>query len=241
MSLNSNSVGRQALAWGVHVLTASGVIYGLLAVLAIERNQARTAMLWLGFALFVDAFDGTLARLARVSEVLPRFDGAVLDLVIDYLTFVFAPALIIYRFTPLPEGLALFTAASILFCSLYHYSNRDLKTPDYYFVGFPALWNVVAFYLLVLTPSPWVSFSVILVLNLLTFTAVKCVHPFRVQTWRSVTIPVTVLWGAANMVLLTQLPTPAGWLVGVSLVGLIYFMAISLWRTVRGPATGAHS
>ena len=130
---------RKAKAWSVHAVTASGVILGMLALLALIEGRAESCLLWLGLALLVDGLDGTLARKYDVKVVLPHFDGSTLDLVIDYLTYVFIPAIFVYRFIPLPEYTLLLSVGVILLSSLFCFCNVNMKSKDNYFVGFPAL------------------------------------------------------------------------------------------------------
>ena len=126
----------------------------LLALTAIDRGEWRLALLWLLAALAVDGVDGTLARLARVKEHAPRIDGEAFDLIVDYLNYVFVPAIFICRAGLVPAALALPLAAAILLSSVYVFVRRDMKTKDNYFRGFPALWNVVALYLFAAQPGP---------------------------------------------------------------------------------------
>ena len=131
-------------AWGAHGFTATGVVTAFLATLALLENQPTHCLMWLGVALIVDGLDGALARKVNVQSVLPSFDGSILDLVIDYLTYVFIPALFIYRYIPLPDYTLLLTVSLILVSSLFCFCNVNMKSKDNYFVGFPAAWNVVA-------------------------------------------------------------------------------------------------
>lgn len=134
-------------AWAVHAFSASGAVLALLAVAAVFDHRWTDTMLWLFAALVVDGIDGTFARAARVKELASRVDGDVLDLVIDYLNYVFVPTLFMLEARLLPDVLALPLAALVQLSSLYVFARRDMKTVDNYFRGFPALWNVVALYL----------------------------------------------------------------------------------------------
>ncbi|MBN1205666.1 MAG: hypothetical protein JXB05_12175 [Myxococcaceae bacterium] len=234
MTRDSFNLGRRVLAWSIHLFTASGAVYGLLAVLAIERREPTPALLWLGLAMFVDAVDGTIARAVRVNEVLPRFDGRTLDLIIDYFTCVIIPAYFIHQFVPLPEGARLLCAAAILVSAQIHYGDRDAMTADHYFVGFPAEWNMVAFYLFAFQLTPWASLAIIALFCALTLLKVYCVHPFRVQELRRVTIAVTLIWGAVNVLILLQHPAPSPWLKGASVITLLYLGWRGALRTMRG-------
>ena len=145
-------IHRRVAAWAVHLLTASGVCWGLLALEAVYAGRFRFALGWLGVALAVDGIDGALARRLRVAEVAPEIDGALLDNLVDYLNYVFVPAVLIYRAGVLPGDLALPSAAAICTVSAFQFVHREAKTADA-FRGFPSYWNVVAAYLLLLEMS----------------------------------------------------------------------------------------
>jgi len=223
----------KAKAWSVHAVTASGVILGLLALLAVLDGRPQVCLLWLGAALLVDGLDGTLARKFDVKVVLPHFDGSTLDLVIDYLTYVFIPAIFVYRFIPLPEYTLLLSVGVILLSSLFCFCNLNMKSKDNYFIGFPAAWNVVIVYLYLLDFAPWLSFVTILVLAGLTLTKMKFLHPFRVKQFMPLNIGVTLLWMAVCALLIMQYPLNQTWLLLVWGLTTAYFVAICLWRTVR--------
>lgn len=233
-----------AAAWAVHAFTTSGIVLGFLALLAILEGDRIAVFIWLGLALFVDGIDGTLARRVKVREMTPQFDGATLDNVIDFFNYVAVPAMMVYWFDFVPQGWATASAAAIMAVSCYTFANLDLKTSDYYFAGFPAVWNVVVLYFHILQTDPWLNLGVIAICCVLTFVPWKYVHPFRVRAWRNVTVPMTVLWAATSFRLV--LIDPAGrsisdtsplvfWLwVGASL----YFVALSVWRSVRPEPEG---
>ncbi len=228
-----------AAAWAVHAFTASGIVLGFLALLAILEGDRVGVFIWLGLALFVDGIDGTLARHLRVQELTPQFDGTTLDNVIDYFNYVAVPAMMIYWFGFVPAGTEPYAAAAIMAVSLYTFANLGVKSRDYYFVGFPALWNLVVLYFHVMQSPPWVNLAIIALFCVLTFVPWKYVHPFRVRDWRKVTLPVTVLWAATSVRLVLIDPeaekaieaSPAVfWLwVGAS----VYFLVLSVWRTLR--------
>jgi phosphatidylcholine synthase len=233
-----------AKAWAVHAFTASGAVLGFLAVLATLEGDRLAAFLWLGVALLVDGIDGALARKARVREVTPQVDGATLDNVIDYFTYVFIPALMIYRFGMVPGGWwSVVAPAAIMGVSTYTFANTGMKSHDYYFVGFPAVWSLVVLYFHILQTGQWTNLAVIGLCGALTFVPWKYVHPLRVRDWRRVTIPVTVLWAATSLRLVLVDPEGGAkvreasplvfWLwCGASL----YFAALSAWRSLRPAA-----
>lgn len=228
-----------AMAWAVHAFTASGIVLGFLAFVAILENDKTAVFLWLGLALFVDGIDGTLARKVKVREITPQMDGTTLDNVIDYFNYVAVPAMMVYWFGFVPDGWATVTAAAIMAVSCYTFANTSMKTSDYYFSGFPAIWNVPVLYFHILQTSPWTNLIVLAICGVLTFIPLKFVHPFRVLDWRGVTIPMTVLWAATTLRLVLISPDTASaqeaspvffWLWVMS---SIYFAALSLWRSFR--------
>lgn len=223
----------EAKAWSVHAVTASGVILALLALLAVLDGRPQVCLLWLGLALLVDGLDGTLARKFDVKGVLPHFDGSTLDLVIDYLTYVFIPAIFVYRFIALPEYSLLLAVGVILLSSLFCFCNLNMKSQDNYFVGFPAAWNVVIVYLYLLDFAPWLSLATILLLSGLTLSKMKFLHPFRVKQLMPLNIGVTLLWMAVSAVLIVQYPLNQAWLLLIWGLASVYFVGICLWRTAR--------
>lgn len=231
------SPGAYAAAWGVHLFTSLGVVIAFLSLLAIERGEPREALLWLLLALGIDGIDGSLARAAHVRQRLPRIDGEALDLVIDYLTFVFLPVLFIWRGGYLPGSLAMPLCAAILSSSLYVFARRDMKTDDGYFRGFPAVWNVVAFYFFVLAPGPPAAAITVAALLIMTFAPVHVVHPFRVTEYRPVLVSLAMLWMLATPALLIEsldegIRTA---LATLSLGSALALIAVGLLRTARGP------
>lgn len=226
----------KAVAWAVHAFTGIGVVLALLALLAVERGAFEEALAWLAAALLVDGVDGTLARAAHVKTRLPRIDGAVLDLIIDYLTYVFVPALMIVRAELVPAEWAPALAAAILVSSLYVFARADMKTEDNYFRGFPALWNVVAFYLYVAQPGE--TFGGVLVTSLVvaTFAPIHFVHPFRVRNYGRFLPILALVWAAATAALLWPgwSEDARSWLFLASSATGLTLIALGLWRSVRG-------
>lgn len=227
---------RVAAAWLVHLFTASGVVIALLALEATYRGEWRMALLWFLAALAVDGVDGTLARWARVKEHVPRIDGEAFDLIVDYLNYVFVPAIFICRAGLVPEALALPLAAAILLSSVYVFVRRDMKTSDNYFRGFPALWNVVALYLFVAQPGPAAGAVVVAALAVMSFAPVRFVHPFRVRDYQPLLLISTFLWTIATLALLWP-----GWSPGTTRLWLWasyasagVLLALGLVRTLRG-------
>ena len=223
------------LAWSVHLLTATGAVLAMLALAATVRGDEHLAFVLLFAALVVDGVDGTFARLLRVKQVEPRIDGDALDLVIDYLTYVFVPAFLHWHGDYLPEPLAPWLAGLILLSSLYTFARTDMKTPDGYFRGFPALWVVVAFYLSTLRPDPAVASAVIGLLAAATFAPIYVAHPFRVRDYGAWLPALAILWAASTAALLVP-GLAAQWqrpLLGVSLASAAVLVVLGLWRSFR--------
>ena len=220
-------------AFGVHAFTAFGAVLGFLALVAAAEHRWADAFGWLGIALIVDGLDGPLARRLHVKDTLPRFSGEHLDLVIDYLTYVVVPAYIIYAAQLVPMGLGVVTAALILLTSLYHFSDSQSKTEDGFFVGFPALWNVVALYGFIFPVPPPVAFAVLLLLVALTFFPFKWIHPVRVKRLRPLTFCVMGLWSAATVATLLQ-GFPGSLAIKATIaLATVYLIAIGIARSLR--------
>ncbi len=223
-------------AWAIHAFTASGLIPALLAIDALMKGNPKASLLWLGLALLIDGLDGPLARRFEVTRYTPRFDGAILDLVIDYLTYTAIPALMIWYLQLVPEGYGLAAASYIMITALYCFGNRDMKTDDNYFSGFPATWNLVVLYFILLGSDPWMNLAIIGALGILTFVPLKFVHPFRVTRFRLLTIFMTATWSFSSLWLIvsaTEQPLlktdPAAF--GAWLFSSFYFFGLSAYRT----------
>jgi phosphatidylcholine synthase len=202
--MNINKINTDKIAaWAVHGFTASGAVLGFLAIISILNNDLVGAFLWLGLALLIDGIDGTLARKIGVLDKTPNIDGSTLDNVIDYLNYVIIPALMIYWFQMVPNGWEIILPAGMFAVSLYTFANMNMKTNDYYFSGFPAVWNIVVLYFYILNTHPIINVIVILLLFIFTFIPIKFVHPLRVKKIRNLTIFCTVLWSATTLKLVT--------------------------------------
>jgi phosphatidylcholine synthase len=185
---------------------------------------------WLGLALVVDGVDGTFARRLRVAETLPRWSGDVLDFVVDFVTYVVVPAYAIGIGGLLPDLLATPLALVIVVTSALYFADRRMKTADNHFRGFPALWNLVAFYLFLLRPQPWIAAAAIGLLAVLTFVPFPFVHPMRVAKRRTLNIALLAVWSVLAAIAVWQDLRPQPWVVGaLGAVGL-YFLATGLLR-----------
>lgn len=230
----ASTPGQRAAAWAVHAYTATGSVFGLLFVVAAVEGRLREAFAWSFCAMIVDASDGTLARRFAVKEHVPEFDGALLDNVIDYLTYVFAPLVLLQQNGYLPDGATgLAVAALPLLASCYQFCRTDAKTDDHLFWGFPSYWNVVAFYLVVLSAGPTATTTVLVVCSVLVFVPVGYLYPSRTTSFRRSSVLLGLLWAAASVLLVVQLPDPSLPLAYASLLYVVYYVAISLVLTVR--------
>jgi phosphatidylcholine synthase len=218
------------LAFGVHIFTASGAALALFALLAaIERDWSKMFFL-LGAALFVDGVDGMIARRLDVATRLPRWSGDVLDLVVDFLTYVFIPAFVVVASGLMPGWLAIPCAVAIIISGALYFADNEMKTKDNYFLGFPAVWNVPAFYLLLLRPDPWVAAAAILLLAAATFLPVPFVHPFRVRRLRVVTVSLLAIWSVLASIALWRDMMPGPWITAGLCAIALYFLGAGLWR-----------
>lgn len=183
--------------FAIHLLTATGAALSLLAIMAVADGNWRTAFAWLGAALIVDGIDGPLARRYRVRERLPQWDGAALDFVIDYTTYVFVPAIIVAQAFGLPTSLGAFAGILVAMTGALYFADTRMKQPDNSFRGFPAGWNMAVFVIFVFLPPPAVTVGIIVLLAVLTFMPVNFVHPVRVVKWRNLTLALLAVWFAA--------------------------------------------
>ena len=216
-------------AAAVHVFTGLGIVCALLAARASYAADFEAAFFWLGVAFVIDGVDGMFARKARVKEVLPSFSGETLDLVIDYVTYVFLPALMLLQAGYLSGWIGIVLASLICLSSLYHFSDEGSKADDNCFVGFPAVWNIVAFYIFAFATTPWVTAAIILACVVLTFVPLKWVHPMRVVALRPLNLALSVVWGAAAIAAVYG-HFPASPLAQAVLLGVaVYAVALTLW------------
>jgi phosphatidylcholine synthase len=225
----------------VHLYTASGALTAFAALHAIAHGEIRRAFLWLWCAVAIDATDGTLARWADVKRHLPEFDGARLDDIVDYQTYVLVPIVLMIE-TGLLAGIAGQVAAiAALVASAYRFCHVDAKTPDHFFTGFPSYWNVLALYLYVYRlGAPW-NALVTLGLAILVFAPLRFVYPSRMAVLRVSTISLGAVWAAMTAWLVATIDAPPAGLAVISLLYPAYYAGLSFWlqwrdRT-RKPAT----
>jgi phosphatidylcholine synthase len=217
---------RSAAAFAVHLLTASGAAWALLALLAATRSDWVWMFLWLAVAAIVDGIDGPLARRFDVGRVLPRWSGDSLDLVVDFLTYVFVPAYALVVAGLLPPLVAPVLGIVIVVSAALYFADSEMKTEGNYFRGFPGLWNVVAFYLFALQMPPWLAALAVIVFIIATFLPFKFVHPMRVRRWRSVTLAALALWLVLAAAVVARRFEPEPWLAAGLVMIAIYIFAV---------------
>ncbi len=234
MSATRFGPARRLAAWGVHLLTASSVPAGILALQATVNGDAATAFLWMAYTMAIDSVDGTLARAVRVREVLPWVDGSRLDDIVDYFTYVVVPVFFLLHMRLLPAALELPLAALVTVASAYGFSQTAAKTADHFFTGFPSYWNVVAFYLYVLGWPPAANAVVLAILAVGVFVPLRYVYPSRTPTLRGLTVTLGSAWGVVIIWALFHLGSASTrTLLVASLAFVAYYFALSLALHLR--------
>jgi phosphatidylcholine synthase len=221
---------KTVLGFGVHIFTATGAAFGLLALLAAGRADWPLMFMLLGVALVVDGVDGALARRLDVAGRLPRWSGETLDLVVDFVTYVAVPAYALAVGGLLPQGLAVPLGIAIVITGALYFADRRMKTTDNYFRGFPGVWNVPAFYLFLLRPDPWIAAATIALLAVLTFVPVPFLHPFRVVRLRALNIALLAVWSVLAFVALIRDMMPGPWITAALCVIALYFLGAGVLR-----------
>jgi phosphatidylcholine synthase len=217
-------------AFAVHIFTASGAALALLALIFATGGHWAAMFFCLGMALVVDGVDGPLAREFKVAEVLPRWSGETLDLIVDFTTYVFVPAYAIAASGLLPPALAIPSGVVVAISGALYFADRQMKTPDNYFRGFPALWNLGAFYLYLLGPPPWLAAAMIAALAVLSFAPIKFLHPLRVRHWRVLNIGLLAAWAALAFLAAINDLAPGPYVTWPLVAIAVYFFAAGLLR-----------
>lgn len=221
------------LPWIAHLYTSIGVVLALLATAMTFGHHFRTAFLYLVAATIVDATDGFLARALRVRERLPHFDGAMLDNIIDYLTYVFVPALIVWQADLVPSAFPV--CAAMCVSSLYGFSRTDAKgdAGDYHFTGFPSYWNIVVAYLYVIGMPQRANAAVLAFLAVMVFVPIHYLYPSRMRVFKAPTMILGTMWAVLFAWMIWRLPAVDGPWTALSLTFPAYYIALSLWLQFR--------
>jgi len=238
MQQNNTRPLNLILAWLTHLITASGAVWGLLAIRAISHQQFVTAFWFMAAAVIVDAADGTLARRVNIKKTIPQIDGALLDNIVDYLNYTIIPAYFVLESGLVGAPLRLPLAALIALTSAYQFTQADAKTADHFFKGFPSYWNVVVFYMFLWNLSPTVNAVTLVVFGVLIFVPIKYVYPSRMQYLthhrglRQFMLGITILWGVASIGLLLIYPQSSPPITVFMLAFTLVYVLASLYRTI---------
>src|SRR5215471_15475981 len=228
----SGPVPRQrlltAFAWGVHLYTALGAAAGLLAIYYASEGDFRASFLAMAVATFIDSSDGPLARWINVKHRVPSFDGALLDNIVDYLTYTVAPVFLMLEAAIIPSThLGLLLACFVMLASVYGFCQTNAKTDDHYFLGFPNYWNLVALYLFCLNAPAWFNWTVLAGLAVMVFIPIKYIYPNRTVPLRPLTLTLGVIWAGVTIALLLMLPEVNRLILGASLSFIVYYFVAS--------------
>ena len=221
------------MAWFAHFYTASGAVAAFLAATAIFDADYRRAFLWLFLQVTIDATDGVIARALRVKQRLPWFDGAKLDDIVDYLCYVFVPALIVWHAELVPRTWAMPVVAAMLLSSAYGFNRTDAKTDDHFFLGFPSYWNIVVLYLFIVGWPSRINAAILLVLAGLVFVPFRYVYPSRGTAFQALTVGMSAVWAVLLLLMLWQLPAVSRPVLLLSLAFPVYYLGLSVWLDVR--------
>lgn len=184
----------QTKALLVHLLTATGAVFAMLAMLAAVDEKWGLMFLWLVVAFIVDGIDGPLARRYQVKVNAPQYDGVLMDLIIDYLTYVFIPAYALFKSGLMPGWTGWFAIIVITFASVVYFADTRMKTKDNSFSGFPGCWNMVILALFATGPNFWVMTALVTAIAFAMFLPLKFIHPVRTERWRPVSLPMALAW-----------------------------------------------
>lgn len=221
------------LAWCVHLFTASGMLAGFMAILAITAKDWRTAMAWLLVALVIDGIDGTFARMFKTKEVLPKMDGKTIDNVIDFANYALIPAYFFYHTDLVNESWRLPLSFLILLISAIYYGKDGMISDDYYFIGFPVMWNVVIFYLVfVFSLNEFGNAAIIVIFSILHFVPVKFAYPSRATRLKLVTITFTAILLLTMPVIVWFYPNVPTWLKWTANICLAFFGVLAVMDTL---------
>ena len=214
--------------WLVHLYTASSALFAFLAIDLAMQDRYRGAFFWLCIAVAVDASDGVLARRLNVASRLPWFNGGRLDDIVDYLTYVFVPAFIVWHVPLVPPGWGIVVPFAMLLSSVYGFSREDAKTSDHFFTGFPSYWNIVVFYLYLAGWSLLLNAVLLLGLAILVFVPIRYVYPSRTPVLRALTVGLGIVWGFLMIVMLWRMPDVPSVIFWMSLIFPMYYLMLSL-------------
>ena len=222
----------------IHLFTGFGIIAGFFSLISVINNDQVNAFLWLGLAFLIDSIDGTLARKFDVKKNLPNIDGKMLDSIIDFFNYVIIPALMIHWFKLVPDQFLILIPSILIFISIFSYVNLNAMTSNHFYNGFPAIWNIVVLYFFIFSTSNMINLIVLILLIILKFSPLKCVHPLRVKKYKSISILFTIIWFLMSALLILSIqseikPIYELFFIFLWVVSNIYFILISLFETFK--------
>lgn len=220
------------LAWSIHLFTAMGAVFGFLAIIAIGRHQWLLAFTWMAVSVFIDSVDGILARAFKVKDVLPDFDGALLDNIVDYFTYVIVPASFLYETHSVPYKLNLLSSILITLSSAYQFCQSDAKTEDHWFKGFPSYWNIVVLYIFLLDLPEKINFAIILSFTVMVFIPIRYLYPSRAVQYRLLNLILVSIWAFLIVLSLYNYPNHHIYIY-LSLIYVIYYFLYSIGWTIK--------
>jgi phosphatidylcholine synthase len=228
---------RKILAWSVHLFTATGAVWGFLALRAIFAHEWKIAIVYMAVALVVDGVDGMFARWLNVKTYASGLDGALLDNILDYFNYTVVPAMFLVEAELLPAVLSLPGAFAILLTSAYQFTQVDAKTDstdEYFFKGFPDYWNVMVIYMLIMQLNPWINLVLLVVFNVLIFVPIKYIYPTRTRRLKTLTLVLSGIYGVIGLVGIILYPNVPAWILYASFAYIAYYFILSIWPRKRG-------
>ena len=214
-------------AWGVHLYTASGAVFGVLAIYYAGIGDYRASFIAMAVTIAIDSSDGTLARYFNVKKRVPGFDGALLDNIVDYLTYVVVPVYLVIHAGMVVGTIGFAGAGFVLIASAYQFCQTDAKTDDHFFLGFPSYWNLVVFYLYCLHWGPVANELVLAMFAIMVFVPIKYIYPSRTKPLRPLTVTLAIVWGIITIAMLPSLPSVNPILLYLSLSYIAYYFIAS--------------
>ncbi len=216
-----------ACAWSVHLYTALGAVFGVLAIHYAAVGDYRASFIAMAVTVAIDSSDGTLARYFDVKTRVPGFDGSLLDNIVDYLTYVVCPVFLMIRAELVIDGFGFVVAGFVLIASAYQFCQSNAKTPDNFFLGFPSYWNLVVFYLYCLHWGPLANELILMLFGVMVFVPIKYIYPSRTRPLRPVTLTLGMIWGIITIAMLPSLPAVNPVLLYLSLSYIAYYLIAS--------------
>ncbi len=230
--IHSYKTTDKIAAWSVHIFSACGLLVGFMAILAINAKNWQAAMAWLLAALAIDGIDGTFARKFKTAEVLPKMNGKTIDNVVDFTTYAVIPAYFFYMNGLVEPSWNLPLTFLILLVSVIYYGKEGMISEDFYFIGFPVMWNVVVFYLVfVFSLNSLGNALIIISLSILHFLPVKFAYPSRATRLKTLTVVFTAIILLVMPLIVWLYPNVPIWLKWIAVLNLVYFGGLAVLDT----------